>query len=60
MPQHGPLQSETKAKSKLWIWNIWEVLREKQEGNEVEEKFLEKLQLKFDNRARRETISQSV
>jgi hypothetical protein len=57
MPQHGPLQSEIKAKSKLWIWNIWEVLREKQGGNELEEKFLEKLEVKFINGARREMIS---
>jgi hypothetical protein len=39
------LCKEIIAESKEWIWNVGEVLREKQEDGELEMKFLEKLEL---------------
>lgn len=51
------LYNEMSAESKEWIWNVWEVLRGKQDGRELEMKFLEKLELNnlLLNRVRRES-----
>lgn len=43
MPKYGHFWRETKPKSKQWIWDFLEVLREKQEGIGSENKFFKKV-----------------
>jgi len=60
MSKHGPLQKETKAKSKQWIWNFWELMRKKEKMKQLEIKCWEKLNSKLISKSKLETVTTAM